>query len=790
MMTVMRCVRWLVVAAALASAIPSARAQTLAPSFEDSIAIGNLDTPVALAFAPTGEVFVAEKAGLVKEFAPLPSPGAGTVVLDLRAQVASYHDRGLLGLALHPAFPVMPYIYVLYTYDAPIGAAVPFWNDSCGGPGQPHPTNPGGGCVASGRLARYTLVGGALVDETILISDAWYQQYGSHSVGDLAFGPDGMLYVSAGEGASFQSYDNGSATWVNPVYPNVDDALDQGGAFRSLDLLTPGDPVGLSGTVLRLDPMTGDAAPGNPMTGGAARIIAFGLRNPFRMAFQEGSGELWVGDVGFGAYEELDRIRDVDDGVVEDFGWPCTEGTRKSPPYLSLPLCQNLIAGTLPAGTPGTLTYPYAGYYHGEAPGFDAATDPCRDGEGNAIVGLQFYAGAAYPERLHGALFFADYAVGCIYAMPLDAGGAPDRSRLEVIGRGLPTPVAMASAPDGDLYYTSLAGAVHHLRYVGHAPTAIATASATTGTAPLAVTFDGTQSIDPDAQPLTYAWDLDDDGAFDDATGATATWTYASGVHHARLRVTDTDGDDNVSAPIELTVDAGPPVATIDAPTSALGWRGGDIITFSGGATDPESGPLPASALHWQITLLHCPGGGCHPHPLQSFDGIASGSFVAVPDGYPAKYQITLTATDDTQLAGSSSVTIESRPTRLTFDTVPTNLVALKVGGQYVTSPFTLEAVPGETLEVEADSSVPMLEASLIVDGWSDGGAGLQRTLVVPDADTTLTVTYRCATCDDRDTGGCSAGGGGAACGTALILLALISVCRRLLPRARARALH
>ena len=770
MMVVMRCACSLLVAAAFPVAIPSASAQTLAPSFEDSVAIGNLDTPVALAFAPTGEVFVAEKAGLLKEFAPLPSPGPGTVVLDLRAQVASYHDRGLLGMAIHPAFPVMPYVYVLYTYDAPIGLAAPLWNDSCGGTGQPNPSAPGGGCVVSGRLARYRLVGNALVDETVLVADAWYQQYGSHSVGDLAFGPDGMLYVSAGEGASFTNYDDGAAAWVSTQYPNPDDALDQGGAFRSLDLLTPGDPVGLSGSVLRLDPLTGAAAPGNPLSGDAARVIAFGLRNPFRMAFQQGTGELWVGDVGFETYEEIDRIRDVDDAVVEDFGWPCLEGVRKSPPFMNLALCKDLIAGTLPVGTPGTLTYPYAGYYHGEAPGFDAPTDPCRSGEGNAIVGLQFYGGDAYPARLHGALFFADYAVGCIYAMPLDSGGAPDRSHLEVIGRGLPYPVSLASGADGDLYYTSLTGAVHHLRYTGHAPTAIASVDVTTGRSPLTVTFDGTQSLDPDAQALTYTWDLDDDGAFDDAAGAIVTWIYAAGVHHARLLVTDTGGDTNVSAPIELTVDVGPPTATIDVPTAALHWRAGETVTFSGGATDPDTGRLPTSALHWQVTLLHCPGGGCHPHPLQTLDGVASGSFVAVADGYPAKYMITLTATDDTLLTSTTSITIDARLTELTLATDPPG-IPLAVNEAPAPAPFTFELVPGDELAVAADDRVELPDGTYTFVAWSDGGERA-HSITVPDADTTVTAHYALVDSTSAGGGGCNTRGG-AGFAVALALLAL-----------------
>ena len=777
MMVVMRCACSLVMAAAFAVAIPSASAQTLAPSFEDSVAIGGLDTPVALAFAPTGEVFVAEKAGLVKEFGPLPSPGLGTVVLDLRAQVASYLDRGLLGIAIHPAFPVVPYVYVLYTYDAPIGLTAPVWNDSCGGAGQPNPTAPGGGCVASGRLARYTLVGSALVDETVLVADAWYQQFGSHSVGDLAFGPDGMLYVSAGEGASFTSYDSGAANWVSTLYPNPDDAIGLGGAFRSLDLLTPGDPVGLSGSVLRLDPETGAAAPGNPLSGDAARVIAFGLRNPFRMAFQRSTGELWVGDVGFAAYEELDRIRDVDDAVVEDFGWPCVEGMRSSPPFVNLALCKQLVAGTLPTGTPGTLTYPYAGYYHGEAPGFDAPTDPCLSGEGNAIVGLGFYGGDAYPARLHGALFFADYVVGCIYAMPLDAGGAPDRSRLEVIGRALPSPVSLASGADGDLYYTSLTGTVRHLRYTGHAPTAVATVDATTGMSPLTVTFDGTQSLDPDAQALTYAWDLDDDGAFDDAAGAIVTWIYAGGVHHARLLVTDSDGDTDVSDPIELTIDVAAPIATIDAPTITLHWRAGETIAFSGGATDPESGTLPASALRWQVTLLHCPGGGCHPHPFQSFDGVGSGSFVAVPDGYPARYVITLTATDDTLLTSTASITLDSGMTTVALATDPPG-IALSIDSTTVATPASLVRTPGDLVMVEAPDRVDLDDGSYVFAGWSDDGERV-RALAIPDADVTLTARYEPAGDGPiglgDDTVGCSASGGA----SGLLGLALLGLRRR-----------
>lgn len=441
------------------------RAETLLPNFVDTTEIAGLRAPVTVRFAPTGEVFIAEKAGLLKRFAPLPSPGPATVLLDLRAQVASFQDRGLLSFALDPGFPLVPYVYVLYTYDAPPGQIAPVWNDTCGQPGQPPATTPGGGCVASGRLARFTLRSGALVDETVLIANAWYQQYGSHSVGDVVFGPDGMLYVSAGEGSSFYMPDDGSAQMISTRDPDPSDPLDLGGAFRAQDLLTPGDPVGLSGSVLRLDPSTGDAAPLNPLSGEAARIIAFGLRNPFRMTFRPGTPELWIADPGFVTAEEINRITDVTDAVVENFGWPCLEGDIEQYAFSSKPICEQLIGGTLPAGTPGVLSAPFHVYHHGQAPGRDELVDPCSAGNASAITGVAFYRGASYPARLRGALFFADHSIECMYAMLPDANGVPDPARVEVFARGLDLPVSIEPGIDGDLYYVSLRGSLHSLRY-------------------------------------------------------------------------------------------------------------------------------------------------------------------------------------------------------------------------------------------------------------------------------------------------------------------------------------
>ena len=134
-----------------------------------------------------------------------------TVVADLRTKVHNFWDRGLLGLAIDPNFTTNNYIYVLYSYDAPIGGTPPRWgvagqtSDGC-------PTPPGAttdGCVISGRLSRLTAVGSDwTASEQVLIND-WCQQFPSHSIGALDFGADGYLYVSGGDGASFDNTDWG-----------------------------------------------------------------------------------------------------------------------------------------------------------------------------------------------------------------------------------------------------------------------------------------------------------------------------------------------------------------------------------------------------------------------------------------------------------------------------------------------------------------------------------------------------------------------------------------------------
>jgi glucose/arabinose dehydrogenase len=185
----------------------SGQAPAVAPvtqsGFQDTVAFSGLTFPTAIRFASDGRIFVSEKSGLIKVFDNLSDP-TPTVYANLGGEVDDYWDRGLLSMTLDPNFPASPYIYVAYALDAAVGGTPPRWNDAC--PSPPGPTTDG--CPIGARVSRLTVSGTTAGSEQVLVED-WCQQYPSHSIGDVRFGPDGALYVSGGEGANFLSVDYG-----------------------------------------------------------------------------------------------------------------------------------------------------------------------------------------------------------------------------------------------------------------------------------------------------------------------------------------------------------------------------------------------------------------------------------------------------------------------------------------------------------------------------------------------------------------------------------------------------
>ena len=740
-------------AAAIVVGLPaSAPAATYPLGFSEQTVFSGLTNPTAIRFASDGRVFVAEKSGLVKVFDSL-TDTQPDVFADLRTQVHNFWDRGLLGLALDPDFPADPYVYVLYTHDAAIGGTAPRW----GAPGASSdgcPSPPGAtadGCVVSGRLSRLTASGNSMTGtEQVLIED-WCQQYPSHSIGALDFGPDGALYVTGGDGASFNFTDYGQdGSPVNPcgdppggVGAALTPPTAEGGALRSQDLRTSSDPTSLDGALLRVNPATGAALPDNPNAGSldanARRIVAYGMRNPFRFAVRPGTpgtGEVWIGDVGWNTWEEINRIQSPTAGVT-NLGWPCYEGAGRQSGYDSanLSICENLYA----AGA-GAVQAPLFAWNHSSlvVPG-----ETCPPGSSSA-AGIAFAPpNGTYPDEYDGALFFADYSRDCIWAMLPGANGLPDPARIRTFAAGAANPVYLQIGPGGDLFYPDFdGGTIRRITFTSanQPPTAVATGSPTTGPAPLTVNFDGSGSSDPDASDtITYAWDLDGDGQYDDSTAVRPSWTYTTtGTFTASLRVTDNHDAAGTAA---VTVNAGntAPNATITAPASGTTWKVGDPIQFAGGATDAQDGPLPPSALSWSLILNHCPS-NCHTHPLQDFQGVAGGSFTTPDHEYPAYLDLRLTATDSGGLSDTETLRLDPKTVSITLNSAPGGF-SLVLNGSQATAPFTRTVIQGSRNSISAPSPQTKAKKSWLFKSWSDSGA--QTHDVIANSTATYTAAFK-----------------------------------------------
>jgi glucose/arabinose dehydrogenase len=584
--------------------------------------------PVGLTFAPDGRIFIWQENGIVRIFKNgvlLPTP-----FLNLGNKVNVVNDRGLLGLALDPNFSTNRFVYLLYTYE--------------------DGTNPNDPAPKTARLTRVTAsstnpdiaisgsevvilgsIGNGPCGNHPVGADCIPSDSDSHSIGTLRFAPDGKLFVGIGDGAGYDA--------VDPL------------AMRAQDLNS------YSGKILRIN-KDGTAPGDNPFDDGAnsirSRVYSYGLRNPYRFSLHPVTGELYIGEVGWNAWEEIDR------GRGKNFGWPCYEGHLPEPDYQeAFPQCSDLASSEV---TPPLYTYSHS--------------------EGQAVIGGQFYSGTQYPTQYRGNYFFADYPGQFIRRMTFDASG--HMLDVQTFATDVTDPVSLELGPDGCLYYISLAsGQVRRIRY--NAPIAKVSATPLWGYSPLNVSFSSAGSIDPNGGALNYLWEFGD--------GATSTQPNPSHVYNAagvniytaKLTVTDSQMR-SASDRVTITMGSTPPTATILSPSNGTPVRAGDIINFQGMGTDPDQN-LPPSALAWTVLLHH----DNHIHPHSTATG-STGSFTVEEHGQGNyAYEILLTATDSSGLSHSVSINLP------VISTVPSPWLASDIGNvsvpgsaTYTTGTFTL----------------------------------------------------------------------------------------------------
>ncbi|HET7454107.1 MAG TPA: PQQ-dependent sugar dehydrogenase [Solirubrobacterales bacterium] len=732
--------------------------------------------PTTLDFAPDGKLFVADRNGFVHEFDSIEDSTA-TLVLSIPDKVMARGDRGILGMKLDPEYPSKPYIYLSYTYDAPIGgdsANSTHTHLADGEDGCDEVTNNAVDCLVSGRLARVKInpatsvaVGGPVdpTSEEVLIN-SWCQQTTSHSIGDIEFDSEGALLMSGGDGASWGTADYGQLG--NPC----GDPPYEGGSLRAQDLKTPatsGDPTNYNGSIIRVNRETGAAMPNNPLAKNplfaeghedvaARRILSQGNRNPYRFTIQPGTSNLYVGDVGQDHWEEIDRLTLPPTGNgVTNFGWPCYEGGtggnlampnwQAAEQEQSKPFCAFLY------NNPSKVTAPFFAYAHVQLSGHDAHLfpgDACDPEPGAAIAGLAFYdpSGVAtedlFPPEYRGALFFSDAARGCIWTMEEGVGGAPVPSTVANFavreGGELFNAVDIVQGPNGAFYLPNFyADSVIEIRYFpgNQAPTAKLTADKTYGAIPLKVDFDASGSTDPDlgdGDELHYSWDLNGDGTFGDATTPTVSHEYTAATNvTVKVRISDNFSHTSVASVNLYPGDKGPPQVTIQKPSSTLEWAVGETVDYEATATDPD-GQTFASGLtpHWEFRLEHCPS-ACHEHPITSADA-ASGSFVAPAHEFPSHLKLIFTATDSRGMTDSEEVEIYPRLVEVGVSSDPAG-IPLGLEGVTSTEPAKVTMMAGAHTAVSAPEKANVDGQEYEFSSWSDGLARVHEVTSLVDVD-------------------------------------------------------
>jgi glucose/arabinose dehydrogenase len=305
----------------------------------------------------SSRLFVVEQGGRIISFDNSDDTSTSRVFLDISSRIANGGELGLLGLAFHPSFSSNGKFYINYTESRPEDAS-----------------------KYRSVISVFTLTtpfaetASNANEERLLVID---QPFSNHNGGDLAFGKDGYLYIAMGDGGS------------------------------------GGDPLGhaqnkgsLLGKILRIDvdsktdTLTYGIPRSNPFwrnkSGYREEIFAYGLRNPFRMSFDRVTGNLWVGDVGQGAREEINIV-----SAGGNYGWNLREGSLCYPPGSS---CKgsNFIR---------------------------PITEYGRD-EGRSVIGGYVYRGKSIP-RLAGTYLYADFISGKIFGLVYDGNRAETETLLD-----------------------------------------------------------------------------------------------------------------------------------------------------------------------------------------------------------------------------------------------------------------------------------------------------------------------------------------------------------------------
>lgn len=628
-------------AAASVEALEPRQLFAVVPGFNETLVASGLSRPTKLTVAPDGRVFVSLQDGqvrVIKDGKLLNDPFVSIPVVVER-------ERGLQGLAFDPDFATNKYVYVYH---------------STAEGDRPH-----------NRITRFTANGDVAdpASATVIFDTDHFGDSGLHNGGAMDFGSDGKLYVGVGDNNYAQDAQIMSVTRGKILRINKDGSIPSDGPFF------------------------------NSATNKAKAAYAIGVRNPFSLDIQPGTGRMVIADVGAGSWEEINEGR-----AGANYGWPKAEGPSDDPQYDD----------------------PIYGYQHtfGKA----------------AIVGVQFYnpRNPTFPAEYVGDVFYADYEGGFIKSVDLSTNEVKD------FASGIPNITDIQTADDGSVYYLQRNGGRVFRVTAATGNPAAPNISVPPQSRTVAIGAPATFSVEAaGGEPLEYQWQRNGE----DIPGATAaSYTINStgpsdNNDKFRVVVSNSAGAATSSEATLMVLDDQPPTATITLPADGTLWTGGGQITFSGAGTDPEDGTLPASAFTWEVQFHH----DTHTHPaVAPFSGKTSETITipAIGETDPdVWYRIHLTVTDSAGLTHSTFKDVFPQKVNIALRTEPAGL-GLELDDSPVAVPFDTAAVVGLERRLGAPATQTLNGVTYDFASWSDGGAAVHG-IVTPGADTVYTAVYR-----------------------------------------------
>ncbi len=635
---------------------PTLFAQHQLPEGFAEVKITDRLNPTAMAFAPDGRLFILEKNGrilLIKNDVLVTTP-LGTL-----SNVDDFNERGLGGIAFDPSFTQNGYIYLYYTVK----------NQN------------------RNRVSRFQVQGDVLVPNSeVVLIDLEVISGTIHNGGAMAFGADGKLYISVGDGANSGLSQNMNSVLGKFLRINADGSIPSDNPFYTT------------------------------ATGINRAIWALGFRNSFTFAIQPGTNKILANDVGGSLFEE---INEIEKGA--NYGW-------------------NLIEGLRPNNTNPPANYRDPVYAYGHNLGCaiigSAFYNPHHSQFPATYVGKYFFADycAGYIKVFNptSKQVESTFATGINRPLDFEVSHDGEMYYLERAGMGGGSQQDNTSTNNGVLWKITYTGS--GAPSVSEQPDDVLVSIGDSAVFHISATG---------SQPLSFQWKKNGADISNAKSNRLVVKNLTMQDNGAKFSCMVSNGVGSVmsqEATLTVTTDTRP-MPSITLPDLGLKYQAGQVLHFAGTATDLEDGELAATAFTWWIDFHH----DDHTHPgLSPTSGNKSGSFAIPKFGEVSAnvwYRVYLKVTDSQGLSNTVFRDVFPEKVSLSIESRPSG-VSINVDGENHATPYTWTSVVGVTRAITAPTSFVRNNWLYMFKQWENNASNLTLTFDTPNQNTTYRALY------------------------------------------------